>query len=66
MTKKLTIMHTIDTSDGIKEVELTPMRAIRAKCLDCCCFDLTEVRECELTECSLWPYRMGRGVQECH
>ena len=60
---KLTIQHTIDTREGIREVTLTPMRAIRFKCLYCCCFDVTEVRLCELTECSLYPYRMGHGVQ---
>ena len=61
---KLTIKHVIDTRDGIREVELTPMKAIRYKCLDCCCWDQTEVRECALSECSLWPYRMGHGAQE--
>ena len=64
--KKLTINHVIDTREGIREVQLTPMKAIRYKCLDCCCFDQVEVRNCELTECSLWPYRMGHGAQECN
>ena len=49
----------VDTKDGIQEVDLTPIRAIRLKCMDCCCFDWAEVRECELTECSLHSYRMG-------
>lgn len=39
---------------------LTPIKAIRAKCIDCSCGSLREVRECRLEECSLWPYRMGK------
>ena len=39
---------------------LTPMSAIRKKCLDCACGSRSEVRECELTACALWDYRMGR------
>ena len=40
---------------------LTPMRAIRAKCLDCMCGQVTEVRLCPITDCSLYPYRMGHN-----
>ena len=39
---------------------LTPMKAMRAKCLDCCCGEVKEVRNCPATECPLWPYRMGK------
>lgn len=39
---------------------LTPMRAIRAKCIDCCCGQKNEVRLCPCTDCPLYPYRMGR------
>lgn len=39
---------------------LTPVKAIRAKCLDCCCESVKEVRECTVKNCPLWPYRMGR------
>jgi len=37
----------------------TPLRAIRLKCLDCCCGQVAEVRECPSQDCTLWPYRMG-------
>ncbi len=40
---------------------LTPLRAIRANCLDCCAGQRREVRECHLTDCPLWPFRMGRN-----
>lgn len=35
-------------------------KAIRLKCLDCCCGNMAEVRKCEITTCSLWRYRMGK------
>lgn len=40
----------------------SPIRAIRAKCLDCCVQDASEVRKCRQTDCPLWPYRMGTNV----
>lgn len=40
--------------------KLTPMKAIRAKCLDCCCWQPREVRLCTAEKCPLYPYRMGR------
>ena len=40
---------------------LTPIKAIRAKCLDCSCGSAQEVRLCPMTECSLYPYRLGHN-----
>ena len=37
----------------------TPMKAIRLKCLDCCCGNPYEVRRCHIEECSLHSYRSG-------
>lgn len=37
----------------------TPIKAIRAKCLDCMCGQAREVRLCPITRCALFPYRMG-------
>ena len=36
-----------------------PLKAIREKCLDCCCGNSAEVRKCVAVECALWPFRMG-------
>ena len=36
------------------------LQAIRRKCLDCSCFQPSEVRECPVSTCDLWPYRLGR------
>ena len=41
-------------------MHLTPVKAIRAKCLDCCCGNTAEVRRCPAQNCSLHPYRMGK------
>lgn len=38
-------------------------KAIRLKCLDCCCGQSAEVRKCPAIDCPLWRYRMGREVQ---
>ena len=35
-----------------------PLKAIRAKCVDCCCGDSSEVRKCVAGDCALWPFRM--------
>ena len=39
----------------------SPIKAIRAKCVDCCVGDLSEVRKCVATSCPLWPFRMGKN-----
>ncbi len=36
-------------------------RAIRAKCLNCSGYQWSEVRDCVLTDCPLFPYRFGKG-----
>jgi len=38
---------------------LTPIKAIRAKCLDCMCGQSNEVKLCPIEDCSLYPYRLG-------
>jgi hypothetical protein len=40
---------------------LTPTKAIRAKCLDCCCGQANEVKLCPIPDCSLYPYRLGHN-----
>ena len=39
---------------------LTPIKAMRAKCLDCTCNQPKEIRLCTVINCALWPYRMGK------
>ena len=40
-------------------IRLTPIKAIRAKCLDCTGNQMKEVRLCSCLSCPLWGYRMG-------
>jgi hypothetical protein len=39
--------------------EKNPLKAIRARCLDCCCDQPGEVRKCTAVTCPSWPFRMG-------
>jgi hypothetical protein len=40
---------------------MTPIQAIRAKCLDCCCDQANEVKLCPATRCPLHPFRLGKN-----
>ena len=40
---------------------MTPLKAIRAKCLDCVCGQPQEVRLCPCKDCPLYPFRMGKN-----
>lgn len=40
---------------------MTPLKAIRLKCLDCCCGQAREVRDCSCLDCGLYPYRLGKN-----
>ena len=40
---------------------LTPVKAIRAKCLDCSGGSRYEVEQCVITDCPLYPYRLGKN-----
>ena len=39
----------------------SPLKAIKAKCLDCCCDNKNEVKECPAQDCDLWPFRLGKN-----
>lgn len=38
---------------------LSRTKAVRAKCLDCCCGSAPEVKRCPVKTCPLWVFRMG-------
>lgn len=38
-----------------------PVKAIRAKCLDCCGDQAQEVKLCPCTRCALYPFRLGKN-----
>ena len=37
----------------------SPLKAIRERCLDCCCGVPSEVRKCTAVACPSWPFRLG-------
>ena len=39
--------------------KLTPINAIRAKCIECSGGSKKEVAHCHIDDCSLYPYRFG-------
>ena len=38
-----------------------PVKAIRAKCIDCCCGSTAEIKECSAVKCPLYPFRFGKN-----
>ena len=40
--------------------KLTPIKAIRKKCLECSCGSSNEVRVCPIVDCALYAYRFGK------
>lgn len=54
-----------DFRGNAKLLSVTPVKAIRAKCLDCCCGSINEVKACpkdgiHSDYCPLWRYRLGK------
>jgi hypothetical protein len=57
----MAIEHTFIFKRGHKTKKLTPLKACREKCLDCCAWNEAEVRKCPASDCVLYPFRMGNG-----
>jgi hypothetical protein len=74
MTRKMTLEQKakmkagrLATAGRPKTVKISPLKAIRLKCLDCCGTS-DVVKFCTLdgvnsTRCSLWPFRFGERPQ---
>ena len=45
-------------------MKLSRAKAVRTKCLDCCCGNAAEVRRCDIKTCPLWAFRMG-SISRC-
>lgn len=45
----------------MNETITNPVKAIRAKCLGCCCGSSNEVKMCACTDCPLYPFRFGKN-----
>jgi len=53
-------VHAYRSGHRPKIVKPSPLRTIRARCLDCVQSN-PEVRDCGTTTCSLHPFRMGKN-----
>jgi hypothetical protein len=50
------------TQDELKAAghePMSPLKALRARCLDCCGYQEKEVALCPAVDCPSWPFRMG-------
>ena len=56
---KVIYVTSVSQTDEENKRRLTPIKAIRAKCLDCCCDSWLEVKLCPSRDCALYPYRLG-------
>ena len=59
----MAVKHRFKTKDGLRTQNLTAMTAIRHKCKDCSNWYDPEVKECPITTCALYPFRMGRNPE---
>ncbi len=50
---------TRDEMTRLGHLPMSPIKAIRARCLDCCAGQIQEVRYCTARKCPSWPFRMG-------
>jgi len=53
------VIHEYITKDGLVTDSLTPVKAIRQKCLECSNWQPKEVRLCPIGDCAIFPYRFG-------
>ena len=45
----------------MEEKRISPLKAIRLKCLDCCCGSVHEIKLCTAEQCPLYPFRLGKN-----
>jgi hypothetical protein len=59
----MSILHIVrkDGQGHTIKTRLTPIRAIRFQCLECCGFSQREVMKCKSELCSLFPFRFGNA-----
>ena len=55
------IHDTITGYDFRVDEPLTRAKAIRKKCMECQCGSREGVRLCAIYDCTLWPFRIGKG-----
>jgi hypothetical protein len=56
--KVITEVHEIEHEQAGQNI--TPLKAVRRHCLECCNGSAHEVSLCAAKSCPLWPFRFGR------
>lgn len=51
--QKITLYEYNELVDFTNYQELTPLQAIKLKCKECCCFNMSDVKRCEIKSCAL-------------
>lgn len=59
--KKITEIKSLDELNEAVKKNTNPLTSIRLKCLDCSVYELTEVRNCTVTTCPLFSFRLGKN-----
>ena len=55
-------MESINENNNVEsKVNTNVLKAIRLKCLDCCCDSANEVKLCPCEKCPLHPFRFGKN-----
>ena len=62
LKKTGTIHATVTGYDFRVDEPLSPKKAIRLRCLDCCAGSSMEVKKCPASDCGNWPHRLGYGL----
>lgn len=52
---------TADELTALGHNPMSPLRALRLRCIDCSGGSAAEVRGCEIEKCPAWPFRMGKN-----
>lgn len=54
----------IQSKDSTRIVNINRRKAIREHCLNCSNWNTAEAKDCQHTDCPLYPYRLGQGPQD--
>ena len=57
----MSVKHRVQVNETeTEERDLTPTKAIRLKCLECSAWAASEVKDCNIRDCALYPFRLGK------
>ena len=59
--KQINSINTKEEFDQEVKENTNVLRAIRLKCYDCSSYQSNEVKDCPVTNCPLYPFRLGKN-----